>query len=69
MTDQETKVKERRCDPIVEEVREIRQKHARKFNYDPEAIFADLKRYQAEIGYEVVSFPARRVKSKGEGAA
>ena len=69
MTDEETKARERRCDPIVEEVREIRQKHARKFDYDPEAIFADLKRYQDEGGYDVVSFPARRVEGEREGAA
>ena len=31
-------------DPIIQEVRRIRQEHAAKFDYDPEAIFADLKR-------------------------
>jgi len=31
-------------DPIVEEVRRIRQEHAARFDYDLEAIFADLKR-------------------------
>ncbi len=69
MTDQETKMRKRRRDPIVEAVREIRQKHARKFDYDPEAIFEDLKRHQHESAYEVVSFPARRVEGEGKGAA
>ena len=69
MTDQETKRRKRRRDPIVEEVREIRQKHARKFDYDPEAIFKDLKRHQNESEYEVVSFPARRVVGERKGAA
>jgi len=69
MTLQETKTRNRRRDPIVEAVREIRQKHARKFDYDPEAIFEDLKRHQNESEYEVVSFPARRVESKRKGAA
>ena len=69
MTDQETKMRKRRRDPIVEEVREIRQKHARKFDYDPEAIFEDLKRHQNESDYEVVSFPARRVEGERKGAA
>jgi len=31
-------------DPIVEEVRRIRQEHAARFDYDLPAIFADLKR-------------------------
>jgi len=31
-------------DPIVQEVRRIRQEHAARFNYDLQAIFADLKR-------------------------
>ena len=69
MTDQETQMRKRRCDPIVEEVREIRQKHARKFDYDQEAIFEDLKRHQNESDYEVVSFPARRVEGQRKGAA
>jgi hypothetical protein len=31
-------------DPIVQEVRRIRQEHAARFNYDLDAIVADLKR-------------------------
>ena len=30
-------------DPIVQEIRRIRQEHAARFNYDLQAIFADLK--------------------------
>lgn len=30
-------------DPIVQEVRRIRQEHAARFDYDLAAIFADLK--------------------------
>ena len=33
-------------DPIVEEVRAIRDEHARAFGYDADAIFADLVRAQ-----------------------
>lgn len=70
MIDQWNKKIKRHQEPIVEEIREIRQKHARKFDYDPEAIFEDLKRYQNEGEYEVVSFPARRIKQeKRKGAA
>jgi hypothetical protein len=31
-------------DPIVQEVRRIRQEHAARFGYDLQAIFDDLKR-------------------------
>jgi hypothetical protein len=31
-------------DPVIQEVRRIRQEHAAQFNYDARAIFADLKR-------------------------
>lgn len=31
-------------DPIVQEVRRIRQEHAARFDYDLQAIFDDLKR-------------------------
>lgn len=33
-------------DPIVEEVRKVRNAHAKKFNYDLQAIVADLKKQQ-----------------------
>ena len=49
-------------DPIIEEVRRIREKHAAKFNYDPKAIFADLKRQEEQSEKTFVSFPARRVQ-------
>ena len=34
-------------DPIVEEVRKYRNEHAKRFNYDLDAICADLKRHQS----------------------
>jgi len=33
-------------DPIVEEVRKVRNEHAKKFNYDLQAIAADLQKQQ-----------------------
>jgi hypothetical protein len=33
-------------DPIVDEVRKVRQAHAAKFNYDLQAIFNDLKKQE-----------------------
>jgi hypothetical protein len=34
-------------DPVVQEVRRIRDEYAAQFNYDLQAIFADLKRSEA----------------------
>ena len=53
-------------DPIVEEVRKVREVYAAKFNYDVEAIFQDLKRQERESGRTFVSFPPRRI-SKSTG--
>ncbi len=48
-------------DHIVEEIRRIREEHAAQFNYDVDAIFADLKRLGAESGRPHVSFGPRRI--------
>lgn len=40
-------------DPIVEEVRKIRDEHAARFNYDLDAIFRDLRESQEQSGREV----------------
>lgn len=41
-------------DPIVKEVRQVREEHAARFNYDPVAIYNDLRRLQQESGREYV---------------
>jgi hypothetical protein len=41
-------------DPIVEEVRSIRDDLSAKFDFNIEAIFADLRRRQAEHGSRLV---------------
>ncbi|GAH87092.1 unnamed protein product, partial [marine sediment metagenome] len=41
-------------DPIVEEIRKIREAHAAKFNYDLNAICADLKKKEKDCGHPVV---------------
>ena len=43
-------------DPIVDEVRRIRDAHAAKFNYDPKAIFRDIKEQEKRSGRKYVSF-------------
>ena len=47
-------------DPIVEEVRRIREEHAAQFDYDIDAIFADYKRLEAESKRPHVAFGPRR---------
>jgi hypothetical protein len=42
-------------DPMVEEVRRIRDDHARKFNYDLHAICEDFRRKQLSSGRKVVT--------------
>ena len=41
-------------DPIVAEVRKYRDEHARKFNYDLDAICADLMSRQQKSGHRLV---------------
>ena len=43
-------------DPIVDEVRRIRDAHAAKFNYDLKAIFRDIKEREKRSGRKYVSF-------------
>lgn len=47
-------------DPIVEEVRNIREEYARRFNFDLQAISKDLQEKERAHGRVVVSFPPRR---------
>ena len=48
-------------DPIVASVRKIRDELAAAFDYDVHAIFADLRRREAELGDRLVrQSPTRR---------
>ena len=49
-------------DPIVAEVRKVREEHAEKFNYDLLAIYRDLKEQEKKSGRAFVSYPPRRCK-------
>jgi len=48
-------------DPIVEEVRAIRDEIAKEHDYDVDAIFEALRRRDATSTTQHVSLPARRV--------
>lgn len=50
-------------DPIVEEVRRVRDAHAKKFDYDIWAIYEDIKRFVQESGLETVSLPPKPARS------
>ena len=47
-------------DPIVEEVRKVRRRHAAKFNYDLDAICRDLNEQARKSGRRVVSLSPKR---------
>ncbi len=49
-------------DPIVAEVRKVREEHAARFNYDLRAIFRDLKEQEARSGRTFHSYPAHRAE-------
>lgn len=46
-------------DPIVAEVRAVREKHAAKFGYDIKEIFKDIRAQQEASGRSYVRYPAR----------
>ncbi len=43
-------------DPIVNEVRKIREKHAAAFGFDIEKIIEDAKKRQKKSNHKIVSF-------------
>jgi hypothetical protein len=61
-----------REDPIVGEVRRIRETLAAKFNFDVSAIFADIRSRQASAGDRLIRWKSRRQAGPadaGEAAA
>lgn len=46
-------------DPIVDEVRRVRDAHASRFNYDLDAIFQDIKERERKAGLVFVQGVAR----------
>jgi hypothetical protein len=56
-------------DPIVEEVRRIREEHAARFGYDLKAIYEDLKETERRSGRKTVSLPPKRLKDEQVEAA
>ena len=50
----------RQTDPIIAELRAIREAYAARFDYDVEAMFRDIRARQEASGREYVRLPARR---------
>ena len=55
-------------DPIIGELRAVRDTHAARFNYDVKAVFQDIRATQEMSGREYVRYPARRVDETHEEA-
>lgn len=59
-------------DPIVEEIRQLRQQYAAQFNHNLKAICEDLRERQKKGNRKVVTLPPRpprQVKTDGQPAA
>jgi hypothetical protein len=56
-------------DPIVAEVRRIREEHSARFGHDLDAIFRDIQERQRTSGRTYVSFPPRRIGPAEQEAA
>lgn len=51
-------------DPIVEEVRAARQRHAAQFDYDLRRIAEDLRNKEQQAERKIVTFPPKPVRHK-----
>ena len=51
-----------RRDPIVMEVRQVRETHAAQFNFDLRAIYRDLKAQEERTRHEKDSFAPKRIQ-------
>ena len=56
-------------DPIIEEVRKVRDAHASRFNYDLDAIFRDIKEKEKTSGRSFVSFAPPHDRGEARAAA
>ncbi|TDI41800.1 MAG: hypothetical protein E2P02_14185 [Acidobacteria bacterium] len=60
-------------DPIVNEVRRVRDEHASRHGYDLRAIYKALKEREESSGREHVSYPSRKPEpvaiGEGDGAS
>jgi hypothetical protein len=50
-------------DPIIAEIRKYRDAYAARFNYDVDAMFADMQKREQASGRKVVNLARRRKKA------
>ena len=53
-------------DPVIAEVRAMRDEFAKRANYDVGVIFRRIRQMQDESGREYVSYPARRIAESSD---
>ncbi len=53
-----------RDDPLVEEVRRIREEYAKQFDYDLRAMAADLRNREQEHQDRLVTFPPKPARQR-----
>ncbi|PSB19546.1 hypothetical protein C7B65_11565 [Phormidesmis priestleyi ULC007] len=46
---------------ILDEIYKVREEHAKSFNYDLDAMFADWQKKQAEGGRKIVNLSPKRI--------
>lgn len=56
-------------DPIVEEVRRLREAYASQFNFELDAMVRDLKKLEEKSGSNLVKLPPRRPTTEDSSAA
>jgi hypothetical protein len=49
-------------DPIIDEIRKVREAHASRLNRDLDAIFCDIKEREKQGRRKFVSFPPRKAE-------
>lgn len=52
-------------DPIVKEVRKIREEHSARLGHDLDRIYQELKKQEKASGRRHLSFPPRRLEGAG----
>ena len=61
-------MKTTQTDPIIDELRAVRDKHSARCGYDVEAIFRDIRAWEEASGREYVSRPPRTARGWGTPA-
>ncbi len=49
-------------DPIIDEIRQVRETHAARFNYDLRAIYHDLKKQEKQSHRTFITSPPRHIQ-------